>query len=444
MLSKTADPIDAFQRVVVMAAAGGAVTELDGGDGKTPFIVTKIAWSPDGQRLAYSLTARGGLSHIDELRVLTIGSIRFVDVAAKLDLEITGFVWAGDGRSLLAAATARTLTRLYRLPATGGPAREIPIGKRSMFGLVGDRAGRYLVGPSTTPTMASDPTVIDVERGTARAVATINPQLADWTIVPKQLVSWKNREGVVLDGLLTVTSHATAGSPPPLIVLPHGGPDGVTLETFDAWPQFFAARGYSVFEPNYRGGIGYGRAFYEANRGKLGDIELADIEPGVDALIAAGKADRGRLFHAGWSWGGYISAYTMGHTDRYRAFMVGAGVTDTVIQYVTSDINHGTAADWEFKGRPWNQPETFERPNPSRSFARAKAPTLIIHGREDARVPFVNAQLLYRALSDLNVPVTFWAYPREPHGFQEPAHFQHLMETWAGFFDQQLAARPTQ
>ncbi|MEJ7597259.1 MAG: prolyl oligopeptidase family serine peptidase [Kofleriaceae bacterium] len=444
VLLKTADPVDAFQRVVVMPAAGGAVTELDRGDGKTPFLVTKLAWSPDSKRLAYSLTARGGLSHIDELRVRTVDSDRVVDAAARLDLEITGFVWSGDGRSLLTTALARTVSRLYRLPAAGGAAKEIPIGKRVLFSLEGDRAGRYLVAASSTPTMAANPTVIDVERGTARPITSINPQLAAWTIVPKQLVSWKNREGVALDGLLTVTSHVTAGAPPPLIVLPHGGPDGVTVETFDGWPQFFAARGYSVFEPNYRGGTGYGRAFYESNRGKLGEIELADIEPGVDALIAAGKADRGRLFYAGWSWGGYLSAYTLGHTDRYRAFMVGAGVSDTVVQYVTSDINHGPAADWEFKGRPFNQPDAFSRPNPALSFARAKAPTLIMHGREDSRVPFVNAQVLYRALSDRNVPVTFWAYPREPHGFQEPAHVQHLMETWAAFFDQQLAAKPTQ
>jgi dipeptidyl aminopeptidase/acylaminoacyl peptidase len=213
------------------------------------------------------------------------------------------------------------------------------------------------------------------------------------------------------------------------------------MEGFNAWAQFFAARGYSVFEPNYRGGIGYGRAFYEANRGRLGEIELADIESGVDHLIAAGKADRARLFYAGWSWGGYLSAWTLGHTDRYRAFMVGAGVVDVVVQYVTSDINHGVAADWEYTGRPWLKPEAFERANPSRSLGAARAPTLIIHGESDERVPFVNGEILYRALHDRGTPVTFWAYPREPHGFQEPAHAEHMLETWAAFFDEQLAAK---
>ncbi|MGH9887278.1 MAG: alpha/beta hydrolase family protein, partial [bacterium] len=128
------------------------------------------------------------------------------------------------------------------------------------------------------------------------------------------------------------------------------------------------------------------------------------------------------------------------HTQRYRAFMVGAGVIDVVVQYVTSDINHGPSADWEFKGRPWSEPDAFERANPARSLASARAPTLIIHGENDSRVPFVNGQILYRALRDRGVDVTFWAYPREPHGFQEPAHTEHFLELWGAFFDQQLAA----
>jgi dipeptidyl aminopeptidase/acylaminoacyl peptidase len=286
--------------------------------------------------------------------------------------------------------------------------------------------------------MPLEPTLIDVARGTATSLAALHPELRAWTVARNEVVTWKNREGVSLEGVLTVTGHANDGRPPPLVVMPHGGPDWTSLEGWSTWAQFFAARGYSVFEPNYRGGLGYGRAFYEANRGRLGEIEFADIESGVDALIAAGKADPARLFYGGWSWGGYLAAWTLGHTDRYRAIMVGAGIADVVVQYATSDINHGLAADWEFKGRPWTQPEAFDRANPARSLGNARTPALILHGEGDARVPFVNAQILYRALADRGVKVAFWAYPREPHGFQEPAHVQHMMETWAAFFDEHL------
>jgi dipeptidyl aminopeptidase/acylaminoacyl peptidase len=444
VVARSTEPVEAgsfHDLVVVSAADGDNARTLERGDGKTPFTIRQVAWSPDSRQLAYSLSARGGMSHIDELRVRPIDGSRVTDAAANLDLELTGFVWSGDSRSLLATAIVRTVTKLYRLAIDGRAVKEVPIGKRVLSGLAGDRAGRYLATSSSTSTAPADPTVIDVDRGAATAVAAINPQVGEWTIARSEVVTWKDREGVPLEGVLTVTGHAKEGVPPPLVVIPHGGPDGVSLEGFSAWAQFFAARGYSVFEPNYRGGIGYGRPFYEANRGRLGEIELADIESGVDHLIAAGKADRARLFYGGWSWGGYLSAWTLGHADRYRAFMVGAGVVDVVVQYVTSDINHGAAADWEYKGRPWLQPDAFERPNPARSLASARAPTLIIHGESDERVPFVNGQILYRALHDRGTPVTFWAYPREPHGFQEPAHTEHMLETWAAFFDEQLAAK---
>jgi dipeptidyl aminopeptidase/acylaminoacyl peptidase len=443
VVSPSADPLEQFtnHRLVVSAADGSGARTLDQADGDKPFIVRQIAWSPDARKLAYAVTARGGMSHIDELRVRALDGSFATDAAAKLDLELTGVAWSGDSRSILAAAIARTVTRLYRLSLDGRPPREVPIGKRVLPGLDADRSGRYLAVVSTTSTTPPEPAVIDVERGTVTTLASINPQIADWTIARSELVTWKNRENVALEGVLTVTGHAAPGTAPPLVVIPHGGPDGVTVEGFSTWAQYFAARGYSVFQPNYRGGIGYGRPFYEANRGRLGEIELVDIESGVDALIAAGKADPARLFYGSWSWGGYLSAWTLGHTDRYRAFMVGAGVIDVVVQYVTSDINHGASADWEFKGRPWSQPDAFDRANPARALANARAPTLIVHGEKDERVPIVNGQILYRALRDRGVDVTFWAYPREPHGFQEPAHVEHFLELWGGFFDRQLAAK---
>jgi dipeptidyl aminopeptidase/acylaminoacyl peptidase len=438
VVSPSPDPVEMFSNqklVVVDAADGGNALELAKGDGGT-IVIGGIAWSPDSRRVAYATTARG-LSHIDELRVRALDGSPATNAAAKLDPSLGAFVWAGD-KALLAVASVRTTTKLYRLPLDGRAATEVPLGKRGLSGLEADRSGRYLVAASSTPASPAEPTLIDAERGTATPLAAINPQLGDWTIARTEVVAWKNREGTPLEGVLTVTGQAKAGRPPPLLVLPHGGPDSVTLETWSPWTQFFAARGYSVFQPNYRGGLGYGRAFYEANRGRLGEIELADIESGVDALIAAGKADPARLFYGGWSWGGYLSAWTLGHTDRYRAIVVGAGVVDVVLQYVTSDINHGAAADWEYKGRPWAQPEAFERANPTRFLANARTPTLILHGENDDRVPFVNAQILYRALADRGIPVTFWAYPREPHGFQEPAHVQHLLEIWAAFLDEHL------
>ena len=126
--------------------------------------------------------------------------------------------------------------------------------------------------------------------------------------------------------------------------------------------------------------------------------------------IAAGQADPHRLFYGGWSWGGYLTVWTIGHTSRYRAAVAGAAVVDTVYQYVTSDINHGVAAEWEYRGNPWKQLDRFDRSNPMRSLGKVVTPTLVLHGEADGRVPFDNGRMLYRALSDVGCEVELRAY----------------------------------
>ena len=221
--------------------------------------------------------------------------------------------------------------------------------------------------------------------------------------------------------------------------MPHGGPDGVTSTAWGIWSQYFAARGYSVFMPNYRGGIGHGRAFYEANRGRLGEIELMDIESGVDSLIASGKADPDRLFYGSWSWGGYLAAWTLGHSTRYRAIMVGAGVVDTMVQYVTERHQPRRGGRLGVQGAPVHAPGGVgERSNPVRYLRGARSPTLIIHGQEDPRVGFINAQILHRALSDLKVDCDHVGLSARAARIPEPAHVQHMLEVWGAFNDAHL------
>lgn len=160
----------------------------------------------------------------------------------------------------------------------------------------------------------------------------------------------------------------------------------------------------------------------------------------MDALIASGRVDRGRLVYGGWSWGGYLTTWTIGHTERYRAAVAGAAVVDVVSQYALSDVNHGIAAQWEFQGDPWRDPQKFAAANPMASLHRAVTPTLVLHGLADRRVGYTSAVILHRALLDVGCEVELYAYPGEPHGFEDPRHVIHVLETWAGWYDRHLAA----
>ncbi len=405
-----------------------------------PANLGEVAFSPDGRFLAWEQGV-GTLSLLNHLVVVEVDGPGRWNAAARLDPTLAGFVWRGDSRSLTAHVAEKTRSRFVELGLDGSRVRDIPFAgpagepARIVNGAVrSDRSGNVLVFPSSTYVQPRNPTVFDLATSTVRVPENLNPAAAAWPRGRLEVVSWKSPEGPTIEGVMLTSPAAKPGAPPPLMVMPHGGPDGVTTEAFSWWATYFAARGYSVFRPNYRGGIGYGIEFYAANRGRLGPIEFMDIESGVDALVARGLADPRRLFYGGWSWGGYLTTWTIGHTARYRAAVAGAAVVDTAHQYVTSDVNHGVAAAWEFKGNPWKQLEHFDRSNPMRSLGSVTTPTLVIHGEADIRVPFANGQILWRALVDQGVETEFWAYPREPHGFKEKAHVVHFLERWAEWY----------
>jgi len=432
LLAPSSDPYDAanLRRAAIAEVGADTPRLLD----ETAANARGIAWSPDGRKVAW-MKGVDTLSLLNHLVVAEADGAGRSNAAAKLDPTLEGFTWRGDSSTLVALVAEKTRSRLVELASDGSRTRDLALpGDRVLGPAASDRTGDRLVMLSSTWTGPASPSVYDVGAQTLRVLAAVNPEAETWPHGSIEVVSWTDPEGATIEGVLTTSPVAAAGAKPPLMVLPHGGPDSVTNVGFSWWATYFAARGYSVFRPNYRGSTAYGREYYAANRGRLGSIEFMDIESGVDALIAAGKADPDRLFYGGWSWGGYLTVWTIGHTSRYRAAVAGAAVVDTVYQYVTSDINHGVAAQWEFLGNPWKQLDHFDRSNPMRSLGNVVTPTLVLHGEADDRVPFANGRMLYRALSDIGCEVEFLAYPREPHGFREKAHVVDFLERWAAWY----------
>ncbi len=434
LVSPSSDPYEAssLQRPAVVTLREGAHAELRFLD-DAPGSIGGVRWSPGGRYVAWDAGV-GTLTLLNHLVVREVDGPGRWTAASGLDPTLQGFAWNGDG-ALTALVAEGTRSRLWRLPREGGRPTDTGFAGRVLRGpLSPDRTGKRFAALSSTPDDPWAPTVVDVATGRAHVVARPAAGTADWPRPTVEVFSWKSPEGDVVEGILTVPAGLPPGSRPPLWVFPHGGPDDVSQLGFSSWERFFASRGFAVLRPNYRGSTGYGHAFYAANRGRLGEIEFQDVESGVDALVAAGRVDPDRLFYGSWSWGGYLTAWTIGHTPRYRAAVAGAAVVDVWTQYVHSDVNHGVAADWEFRGNPWGSPATFDGSNPMRHLANARTPTLVLHGQSDERVPFTQGQILHRALRDVGVEVEFLAYPREPHGFQEPAHVAHMLEAWAAWF----------
>ena len=238
--------------------------------------------------------------------------------------------------------------------------------------------------------------------------------------------SWTAPDGLELDGVLIHPSDGGNG-PHPMIVHIHGGPYGRytmgwNLHPRANWQQWLAMHGYAVFMPNFRGGMGHGNPFASSLYQNITDREYGDIMSGVDALIERGFADPGRLGIGGWSGGGLLTAWSVGHTDRFKAGIMGAGVSywgamamDTDVYTVLND--YAGDAPWDGPG-----PHRSKKHSPISYARNVKTPLLILHGKADGRVPVNQATGFHRALLEIGATTEMVIYPREEHPILEANH----------------------
>ena len=218
-------------------------------------------------------------------------------------------------------------------------------------------------------------------------------------------------------------------------MLVHGGPTGAWRDTFEAWGQLLATAGYAVLYPNVRGSTGYGYDFMVVNRADWGGGDFKDVMAGVDWLVAQHIADPGRLGIAGWSYGGYMASFAITQTNRFKAAVTGAGMSDLAAEFGTED---GPAYDEWFYGLPYEKPDGFRRGSPLTYITHARTPTLILQGEDDVTDPIGQSQALYRALKRYGVETELVLYPREGHGLREEAHLIDRLTRIVGWFDRHL------
>lgn len=217
----------------------------------------------------------------------------------------------------------------------------------------------------------------------------------------------------------------------------HGGPtwaEPYALRLSTRGHGLWAARGWAVFHPNYRGSTGYGDDFLVQLVGAENAIEVADILSGVDHLVAQGIADPDQLGVMGWSNGGYLTNCVITQTDRFKAASSGAGVFDQTLQWATEDTP-GHVINY-MQGLPWEVPDAHLAASPLFSADSISTPTVIHVGEHDPRVPVEHARALYRALHVyLDVPVELLVYPGQGHSLSPPTFRAAKMAWDRAWFD---------
>ena len=265
---------------------------------------------------------------------------------------------------------------------------------------------------------------------------------AGWPEAPRsEVVHWQARDGASIEGILVYPPDYRAGARFPLIVHVHGGPAGVFQRGYATERIASAAlaeRGYLVLQPNPRGSTGYGATFRAANRGDWGGGDYRDIMAGVDHLIAEGRADPDRLGIMGFSYGGFMTSWTITQTKRFKAAVAGGAVTDPVAFNGTSDIP-SFIPDY-FGAEFWDDPEPYRRQSPLLHVQQVTTPCLILHGESDVRVPVEQGRAFYQALKRRGIPTEMVTYPRQGHSFDEPRLYMDFIQRHLDWFDRWLGS----
>lgn len=206
------------------------------------------------------------------------------------------------------------------------------------------------------------------------------------------------------------------------------------------WPmgQWLAIAGYAAFLPNPRGSKGRGQAFAAMVANAVGMDEWTDILSGIDLLITTGVADPDRLGIGGWSHGGFMAAWAVGQTDRFKAALMAAGISDWAMQVGVGDLGTSEADFGGGCGCGGAGPHRHDQHSPISYASSIRTPVLIVHGADDTNVPVGQATYFHRALCHFGVEHEFVVYPREGHRFTERAHQIDVLQRSRSWFDRWL------
>lgn len=423
----------------------GASTPLFEGSKLLP---NEVRWANDGSGFYFvNFYSRHPL-----YRTATISELYFHDLGSgtsqKLDLDTdrglgAEYAVAQDGVLALLHGGVR-----YRPVRLQGSAVHPLQGKHvpQLDGWVLSRDGTtvvYRTSSATRPPQWYSARLAGMSLVDEQQLTHLNPGYGDKTTGRVEALTWKGARGDEVEGLVHYPLDWREGDGPrPLVLDIHGGPAGIDRDTWDQrWAApiiLYRQRGAFVLQVNYHGSEGYGLDWVESLEGHYYELEIPDIEAGVDLLISRGLADPKRLGSTGWSNGGILTADLITRTDRYRAASVGAADVEWFSDW--ANVDFGASFDnYYFGGPPWEIPGVYLEKSPFFRLTEVTTPTIVHTGTEDRAVPPHQSWSLFRALQQIGRTETrLVLYPGEPHGLRQVAHQRRKIEEDMAWFDRHL------
>ncbi|HEY9125866.1 MAG TPA: S9 family peptidase [Acidobacteriaceae bacterium] len=411
--------LDDYWRVSVVETFDGMTGAVRDVIEKNSGYLTPV-YSPDGKQIAYSRFTEKRITDMHLVRDLATG--RDIKLEDKLDGTLAELRWAAAHTLLVNAYVhAHTEAHLFDTSSLAvTPVKGLPL---TALELDLSKDGDAISFLGETPTQPAEVSI--VRNGSMQVLTTTNPQTAQWALGEQKEVEWKNpKDHRAVYGVLTLPPGYSQGKRYKTAIHLHGGPEEAFTVGFSAdWYNYallLASQGYVVLQPNYRGSAGQAIDFTEGNYRDWGGSDFADMMAGVDWLVKEGYADPDRMVIGGWSYGGFMTSWAVTHTDRFKAAMAGAAVTDIYSMAITTDIAPSYLDS--YMGKFAASLDELDRHSPVRFAANCHTPVLVLHGQADARVPLAQGQEFYHALRFHGREAEMVTYPREPHIFHEQQH----------------------
>jgi len=414
----------------------GAVRRLTGHDA----LESSPAVSPDGRSVAFLFPRDGNPAGANDVRVAPMAGGPDERVAASIDRSFLWNAWLPDG-SLLLGANDLTKMALWAVGANGEP-------RRLDLGTIAEITELSVGADGTIALIASEaqcpPEVYVIARGGAgppRRLTELNEWAKRLALGRTEPLEWTSEDHFRADGVVTLPPDFDPAQKLPLVLIIHGGPTGSSNESFDPLAQLMAARGWIVLQPNYRGSDNRGNAFQLGIVPGAGSGPGRDVIAGVEALKARGYVDTSRIAVSGWSYGGFMTVWMIGHYPGWRVAVAGAAAMDLTDMYALSDLN--VMRRHAITGSPWTEGREalFRSESPLTSAATITTPILLLSNTGDARVAITQSYKLFRALQDNSIESRFVAYPTAGHLPEGPIRQRDVYRRWIDWIAQHFERR---
>ncbi|HEY0676665.1 MAG TPA: S9 family peptidase [Chitinophagaceae bacterium] len=387
-------------------------------------------WNPEGTAFVYSSTVTDSITNFfanNRLFIYDMNTKASREIAK--DIDENKFVADWNKSGLFLTALEKTRQKLFTVDPVSGASKSVPL-QLDLVGGLSFSKNTDLIAVSGRNYATLNEIYLWRMNQELKQVTNNSAQISGWNVPVNEVISWKSRDGITIEGVLSKPANFVEGRKYPLLVVIHGGPTGIDIPDPTATYVYpimqWVEKGAMVLRVNYRGSAGYGGKFRALNVRNLGVGDMWDVVSGVDYLNGRGMIDTSRMGAMGWSQGGYISAFLTTNTKIFKAISVGAGISNWVTYYVNTDITPFTRQ--YLKATPWNDMNIYMKTSPMTNINKASTPTLIQHGEFDKRVPIPNAYELYRGLQDRGVPSKLIVYKGFGHGINKPK--ERLAAIW--------------